>query len=141
MYHVFRRICATALQRGRCGAGHGVAVAAICGAVAGALPGLGEAEATPQRVETAETFHSLVFDRALTRFGVLLELGKDGSITGRVMGAPVTGTWEWRDGYFCRDFMGTGRLGYDCQTVEMRADGLRFRADRGMGETLDLRLR
>jgi hypothetical protein len=137
MYHTIRQGVQSAWRQG----GHGLSMAAICALGAGVLPGMGVAETSPQRIETAETFHSLVFDRALTRFGVLLEVGKDGSITGRVMGAPVTGTWEWRDGYFCRDFKGTGRLGYDCQTVELRADSLRFRADRGAGETLDLRLR
>jgi hypothetical protein len=99
------------------------------------------ADLPPQRVQTADQFRDLVTDRALTRWGVRLQVGADGQITGRVMGREVKGQWEWRDGFFCRDFFGKGLLGYDCQTVELLADQMRFRAERGTGDTLDLRLR
>lgn len=100
-----------------------------------------QAEADPRRIQSAETFTGLVEGRALTRFGVTLQVDPGGRISGRALGRPVEGRWEWRDGYFCRDFMGKGLLGYDCQTVEVQDDTLRFRAQRGTGDTLDLRLR
>lgn len=99
------------------------------------------AETDARRIQTSEAFTGLVAGRALTRLGVSLQVDADGSITGRALGRPVEGRWEWRDGYFCRDFNGEGLLGYDCQTVELRSDRLRFRAERGTGNTLELRLR
>ena len=105
------------------------------------LPAPAMAEADARRIETAQTFTGLVQGRALTRFGVTLRVDPDGRISGRALGRAVEGRWEWRDGYFCRDFNGKGLLGYDCQTVELRQDTLRFRAQQGNGDTLDLRLR
>jgi hypothetical protein len=115
----------------------GVAVAALAAILA--LPVA--ADTTLRRVETRAAFLDLVRDRQLTRLGVSLEVRGDGEIAGRVLGREVRGTWEWRDGFFCRDFMGEDLLGYDCQTVELRGDRLRFTAGEGTGETLDLRLR
>jgi hypothetical protein len=92
-------------------------------------------------ITTRADFLRLVEGRALTRFGVSLVLSPDGDITGRALGRRVSGRWEWKGPHFCRDFMGEGLLGYDCQTVEMRGDALRFTALKGTGETLDLRLR
>ena len=92
-------------------------------------------------VTTRDAFRSLVEGRALTRLGVTLTLTHDGAISGRVLGRKVSGRWEWKGAHFCRDFMGEGLLGYDCQTVEQRGDALRFTAMKGAGDTLDLRLR
>jgi hypothetical protein len=114
-------------------------VAAIATAALLALPAI--AETIPRRIETRAAFLELVGDRQLTRLGVSLEVRGDGEIEGRVLGREVRGIWEWRDGFFCRDFMGEDLLGYDCQTVELRGDRLRFTAGDGSGETLDLRLR
>lgn len=114
---------------------------ALLGAAIATLGTLAAAETVPLRVETRAAFLDLVTERQLTRLGVSLEVRGDGEIAGRVLGRDVRGTWEWRDGFFCRDFMGEDLLGYDCQTVELRGDRLRFTADEGSGQTLDLRLR
>lgn len=99
------------------------------------------ARGDPTGITTRDAFWSLVAGRDLTRLGVTLTLTPDGAISGRVLGRKVSGRWEWKGAHFCRDFMGEGLLGYDCQTVEMRGDALRFTAMKGTGETLDLRLR
>lgn len=118
-----------------------VALKAGLTAAALAMPCLAEAEADARRIETAEAFSGLVAGRELTRLGVTLQVDPDGQISGRALGRTVEGRWEWRDGYFCRDFNGRGLLGYDCQTVELRQGRLRFRAARGTGDMLELRLR
>ena len=99
------------------------------------------ASAETSGITTRDAFWSLVEGRALTRLGVTLTLTPDGAISGRVLGRKVSGRWEWKGPHFCRDFMGEGLLGYDCQTVEQRGDALRFTAMKGRGDTLDLRLR
>ena len=90
-------------------------------------------------------FRSVVGGRELRlgMFGVALVIGEDGTISGGAMGSPVTGTWVWRDGYFCRDMHWSGTdLAYNCQLVEV-IDGpsLRFTADKGAGRAASFDLR
>ena len=87
------------------------------------------ARGDPTGITTRDAFWSLVAGRDLTRLGVTLTLTPDGAISGRVLGRKVSGRWEWKGPNFCRDFMGEGLLGYDCQTVEMRGDALRTRVE------------
>ncbi len=54
----------------------------------------------------------------------------------------VTGAWEWRNGYFCRQMQaGRQTVPMDCQLVELNGATLRFTADRGAGENARLTLR
>lgn len=94
------------------------------------------------RVTSRDDFVQLVKDRALTRTGIRLVVTPDGRIDGRALGFKVTGSWAWRDGYFCREMQaGREKIGYDCQLVERKGDALRFTAAKGKGEFADLRLR
>ena len=87
-------------------------------------------------------FRQLVLGHALTRLGIRLEVQADGLITGRGMGRPVSGEWQWRDGYFCRTlYWGDTDLGADCQAVLRDGDELRFITERGAGIHADFRLR
>ena len=88
------------------------------------------------------TFLSLVDGRKLTRFGIKLDVTDDGRIQGRAFGRPVTGAWDWRSGYFCRDlFWGNYEIGANCQAVKVQGRTLRFISDRGTGQFADLKLR
>jgi len=87
-------------------------------------------------------FISLVAGRTLNYPGVTLQVTQDGQIAGRGLGRPVTGAWQWREGYFCRDlYWGTRDLGANCQQVLANGGTLRFVSDRGAGRSADLRLR
>ena len=67
---------------------------------------------------------------------------ENGKITGRAFGQKVTGDWNWRDGYFCRDlFVGGDELGANCQMVQVQGNTVRFTSDRGTGQFADLRLK
>lgn len=104
-------------------------------------PGVGAGQ--EDRVQSRTEFVDLIADRQLTRFGIRLNVSPEGQITGRAFGKPVTGRWEWADGYFCRDlYFGDQDLGPNCQVVQRRKNGgvLRFIADRGQGDHADLRL-
>ena len=95
-----------------------------------------------ERVQKKDGFVSLVKDRALTRFGIRLQVSENGKISGRAFGQKVTGDWTWKGGYFCRDlFVGGDELGANCQMVQVRGDTLRFTSDRGTGQFADLRLK
>jgi hypothetical protein len=61
---------------------------------------------------------------------------------GRAFGTPVTGAWDWNNGYFCRDlFFGEDDLGFNCQLVQVNGETLRFTSDQGQGIYADLTLR
>ena len=79
----------------------------------------------------------------LGAFGVALWVAGDGSIRGSAMGADITGSWAWRDGYFCREMDWSGTpIPYNCQLVEVAAPGkVRFSVDRGAGRSAEFTLR
>lgn len=87
-------------------------------------------------------FVSLVEGRQLTRFGIELDVTRDGQIKGRAFGRDVTGAWRWQAGYFCRDlYWGQMDLGPNCQAVKIQGRTIRFISDRGAGQFADLKLR
>jgi len=101
------------------------------------------AEASNMRVVTDRSeFVNLVNGRALTRFGISLQVSPEGQIVGRAFGRQVTGAWRWQQGYFCRDlYFGSDDLGFNCQMVTVNGSTIRFIADEGQGEHADFRLR
>ncbi|MGY6535559.1 MAG: dihydrodipicolinate reductase [Pararhodobacter sp.] len=100
-----------------------------------------------ERITAAEEFTGLVTGRELSRFGIRLQVtpstgAASGEISGRGFGYPVTGDWQWRDGYFCRvmDWGGT-EIAHNCQMVLRDGQTLRFVSDQGTGDSADFRLR
>jgi hypothetical protein len=74
-------------------------------------------------VSSRDSFVSLIEGRELRRFGIRLTVTSDGTIQGRAFGTPVTGQWNWNDGYFCRDlFYGEDDLGFNCQLVQVNGE-------------------
>lgn len=93
-------------------------------------------------IRAKDEFVSLVNGKALTRFGISLNVTPSGKIEGSAFGQPVTGAWRWSNGYFCRDlYFGSRDLGPNCQLVQKNGNTLRFIADEGRGEYADLRLK
>ncbi len=118
------------------------ASALVSAAFLAALPALAN-DFKPVRDET--TFLSLVEGRELSlgRFGVSLTLSPDGQIEGRALGWSLTGNWDWKDGYFCRDMDWSGyKIPFNCQLVEAHGgDTLRFTVDKGAGDSASFKLR
>ena len=96
-----------------------------------------------QRIGDKDTFLNLVSQFSLKRFGITLNVMPDGRIEGRAFGQRITGEWQWRDGYFCRDMnWGSMDIGSNCQEVKFGGGNLlRFTSDEGTGDYADLRLR
>ncbi len=93
-------------------------------------------------VQHEADFRALVEGRDLIRFGIRLQVLPDGRITGRGFGTRVSGTWEWRNGYFCRTLeFGESGEPLNCQLVLQQGDRLRFIADAGEGDQADFQLR
>ena len=106
-----------------------------------AAPPPAAAEGAFEPVRREARFESLVAGRDLRRFGITLQVRRDGRIEGRALGRDVTGAWRWENGYFCREMAwGSRDLGPNCQAVLFDGRSLRFVADRGEGDSADLRL-
>ncbi|KGK78559.1 dihydrodipicolinate reductase [Thalassobacter stenotrophicus] len=95
-----------------------------------------------EKIDSRTDFVSLIDGKALTRFGIKLDVTGQGGILGRGFGRDVTGAWQWQGNYFCRSlYWGTYDLGYNCQEVRVNGDTLRFTSDQGAGDSADLKLR
>lgn len=102
----------------------------------------GTASAEVRRIVERAEFVRLIDNQTLMRLGIKLQVGADGAIRGKAFGKPVTGQWQWQDGFFCRDlFWGERDLGPNCQAVSLRGDVVRFTSDRGQGQFADLTIR
>lgn len=109
----------------------------------GLLAGAADAEGFV-RIADRETFLDTVANRELRygMFGISLRVLPDGRIDGEAMGWGVTGTWEWRDGYFCREMDWSGTpIPANCQLVETSGERVRFTVDRGAGRSAAFALR
>ena len=95
-----------------------------------------------QRIEDEVKFLNAIEDRQLKRFGIRLQVSGDGQILGRAFGQKVSGDWDWKDGFFCRDlYLGGRELDPDnCQLVEIKGNTVRFTSDMGQGDYADLRI-
>lgn len=94
------------------------------------------------RVTDRQEFLDQVSGRTMNRLGIGVQVTPDGTITGRAFGSGVTGSWEWQDGFFCREMSwGSRSWDWNCQAVYIGGDTVRFVADRGQGDTADLSLR
>lgn len=115
-----------------------LAVAATAAALL--LPHAAAAEL--KRIENKSDFVQLVQGKTLSRPLVRLNVTPNGKITGRGATWDVTGSWDWKNGFFCRDLnWGGDDLGYNCQAVLANGSEMRFIADQGAGQSADFRLR
>jgi hypothetical protein len=98
-----------------------------------------------QPVRDKSAFLQLIEGRSLQLrlFRISLSVLPDGRIDGSALGWPVSGSWEWKDGFFCREMDWSGSpIPFNCQLVEARGDDqLRFTVDQGAGETATFALR
>jgi hypothetical protein len=94
------------------------------------------------RVTDRGAFVDLVGGKNLTSLGVSLIVSPSGNISGRAFGSTVTGAWTWNDGYFCRTLKAGAKVfARNCQVVQQKPGRVRFIADKGAGDTADLRIR
>lgn len=97
------------------------------------------------KVADRGTFLSLLEGRQLrlNTWDVTLNVAPNGQITGSMMGWDVTGSWQWQDGFFCREMDWSGyAIDYNCQLVEVSdSQSLRFTVDQGAGTSAVFQLK
>ncbi|MEM8577729.1 MAG: dihydrodipicolinate reductase [Pseudomonadota bacterium] len=99
--------------------------------------------ATAESVATKTQFMNIVQGKTLSRAPMIdLQVKSNGQIQGRGLQWPVTGTWTWQDGFFCREMDWSGyAITYNCQEVTMDSNSrIRFTSDRGAGRSAAFRL-
>lgn len=97
-----------------------------------------------ERVTERAAFLQIVSGKTITfaLFGVRLQVLADGRITGEAQGDRVTGQWQWREGYFCREMRwGDEEIAANCQRVDAAPRRIRFTSDRGAGRSATFGLR
>lgn len=90
-----------------------------------------------------DSFIALVDGKDLRHrfYGITLQVLDSGQVTGAAIGWDITGTWDWQDGYFCRElFWGGDLIPFNCQLVEINGDVIRFTVDQGAGRSAAFRL-
>jgi hypothetical protein len=96
-------------------------------------------------VRDQNAFLSLVEGRELrlNLFRISIEVLPDGRIEGSALGWDLSGTWDWQDGYFCRELDWSGSpIPFNCQLVEVSGeDRIRFTVDKGEGDSASFTLR
>ncbi len=105
-----------------------------------AAPAAAQAGFTP--VTTKTEFLKIISGKNLKYSGASIHLSSAGQIKGKAYGKQVTGTWQWKGGYFCRSIMwGSRDLGPNCEVVKVDGNILRFITDHGKGKRADMSLR
>ena len=100
------------------------------------------AQAEYAKIDKLSELNEVVQGKTLTRPLIRLEVTPAGAIKGRGAAWDVTGSWSWRDGYFCRDLnWGGDDLGYNCQEVRVSGEKIRFTSDKGSGDSAEFRLK
>ncbi len=97
-----------------------------------------------QKITEKDAFLGALDNRALNigLFDVAINVLPDGKITGSAVGWDLTGTWQWKDGLFCREMDWSGMaIEYNCQLVETNGSEMRFTSDAGNGASADFKLR
>jgi len=85
---------------------------------------------------TSDTVSTL-FDKKLTLDANFFVVSSDGSFSGNWNSAPMAGTWEFENDYFCRTLTvffkseNTGTM--DCQLWEIKNDKVRGTRNKGKG--------
>ncbi len=104
-----------------------------------ACTGSVQADLELNKITDRQDFERLVVGKELTIFGIRVKVTPSGEIDGRAYGRDVSGRWQWKDGYFCRDlYWGKRDLGPNCQEVRVDGNTVRFTSDKGTGRFADL---
>lgn len=111
-------------------------------ALTAALTAPAAAQVGFQPVTSKSEFLQLIAGKNLKYSGASIHLTAGGKIKGQAYGKTVSGTWQWKGGFFCRSIMwGSRDLGPNCEVVKVDGSTLRFITDHGKGKRADMSLR
>ncbi len=86
------------------------------------------------RLKTKEDYLRYGADNYYGEAGGMSVATSDGKIKGKFAGLELSGTWEWKDTYFCRtSSLGEMDLGYNCIAIDVTNTKMRLTLDKGEG--------
>ena len=88
-----------------------------------------------ERIKTKADFDRTLVGRKGSASWGWVTSRPDGTIVGAVNGESATGSWEWKNGFWCRTISwGESKQPYDCQAVFHKGNTAVFIRNRGQGE-------
>ncbi len=86
-------------------------------------------------IENKAKFMNLIVDKKLVQGETWVTIHKDGTVEGKgPKGGSISGTWEWKDRYYCRRIVIVGEvMPHDCQLVSIADDTVTFTHKDGAG--------
>lgn len=91
-------------------------------------------KAGPTRITTAADFNRLVVGKRLALDGNHLTIQSNGKMSGEFSGKPLAGTWEWKNGYWCRSLTSHSK-DTDCQLWMVKGNQHTVTRNKGNGKT------
>lgn len=88
------------------------------------------------RILTEADFRERVAGKTARSDLATITVAEDGTISGVSDGQAIAGTWEWRDGFFCRTITSPVLTPEDCQVWQITEDELIITRDMGTGGKL-----
>ncbi len=86
------------------------------------------------RLKTKNDYLKYGADNYYGEAGGMSVATSDGKIKGEFAGQQLSGTWEWKDTYFCRTSnLGDLDLGYNCIAIDVTNTKMRLTLDKGTG--------
>ncbi|MDD9724565.1 hypothetical protein PVV74_03755 [Roseovarius sp. SK2] len=94
-----------------------------------------------ERVETKAEFDRVIVGRkAVASWGWVISQ-PNGTVVGQVDGEKAAGSWEWKNGFWCRTIsFGSKDMPHDCQAVFHKGSTAIFIRDKGQGDQVVLTL-
>jgi len=83
---------------------------------------------------TEEILLTQIVDKKLAVEGDTFTINSDGTLVGTFNGG-ITGTWEWVDGFWCREIPSLDRQPSDCQLMEISGNQVKSTRNKGAGRT------
>lgn len=108
----------------------GILALTLAGCVDTSLP------VTKGRISTEDQFLATVAGKTISNSDTTISIKHNGTITGVTHGNEISGTWEWRDGFWCRTITEPAVTPEDCQVWEITQSQLVITREKGAGEVL-----
>ena len=94
-----------------------------------------------KRVKAKSDFANIFVDRKGVASWGWVASQSDGTIVGKVNGERASGSWEWKNGFWCRTISwGSAEMPYDCQAVFHKNGTGVFIRNKGQGEQTVVKL-
>lgn len=87
-------------------------------------------------VTTAEEFRATAVGKTISNSTTSVRINKNGTLSGVTNGTEIAGTWEFREGAWCRTITSPAPSAEDCQLWRIDGAALTVKRNRGQGDTL-----